>query len=104
MIIIIGDEQIMHTARITTCVRNRKRDSEEREQASIKGTLEPLASKGICQEYGPFWPQKYAILGFTYMGASRGLDEPLLRIGSRGYRDYVPKSPSDFCHLLMPTV
>ena len=26
---------------------NRKRDSEEREQASIMGTQEPLASKGI---------------------------------------------------------
>jgi hypothetical protein len=31
-------------------VRNRKRNSEEREQASIKGTQEPLASKGISIE------------------------------------------------------
>ena len=27
----------------------------------------------LSQGYGPFWPQKYAILGLTYGGASRGL-------------------------------
>ena len=33
--------------RISICVRNQKRDSEEREQASIIGTQDPLASKGM---------------------------------------------------------